>query len=112
MREPTMGDVALFVLARDGGCLGPRLGGTFMECAGRNRIEHVKPEPRMSRKAVDCPCQTLTLCEGHTEPGMRAGYVWCTDKANRAECRAYLHDFGYGPHHATHAVEILRGVAA
>ena len=35
-----------------------------------------------------------TLCEGHTEPGMRAGYVWATDKRNRAALREHLAGLG------------------
>lgn len=112
MRDPVLPDVALFVLARDGGCVAPRLGGSFMECMGRNRLEHVHEDyGQAGRRAPSCPCSLLTLCEGHTEPGMKAGYVWCTDKTNRAECRAYLHDFGYGPHVEGHA-RLIVGVAA
>lgn len=104
----SMSDVALYVLTRDGGCLAPRLGGTFMECWGRNRIEHVHADyGQAGRRAPDCPCSTMTLCEGHTEPGMKAGYVWCTDHRNRDECRAYLHDFGYGEHVEGHATSII-----
>ena len=36
---------------------------------------------------MDC---LVSLCEGHTEPGMRAGYQWNTDKRNRALVRDYL----------------------
>ena len=43
-----------------------------------------RAEPRLDR--------LVALCEGHTEPGMRAGYVWCTDKRNRAAMRAYLEE--------------------
>lgn len=83
-------EVALFVFQRDQGCMAPRLGGSFMDCFGRDRLEHVKAEPRMGRRAEPDDAHLLTLCEGHTEPGMRAGYVWCTDKANREACREYL----------------------
>jgi hypothetical protein len=82
--------MALSVFARDGGCLAPRLGGSVMDCWGRLRIEHVKAEPRMGVRAESQMDRLATLCEGHTEPGMRAGYVWCTDKVNREALRAYL----------------------
>lgn len=82
--------VALAVFARDGGCVAPRLGGSMHDCWGRNRIEHVKAEPRMGKRAEPRMDRLLTLCEGHSEPGMRAGYVWATDRINRAACRAYL----------------------
>lgn len=57
-----------------------------MDCWGRNRIEHVKREPRMGKRGD----LLGTLCAGHTEEGMRQGYVWCTDAANRQAMREYL----------------------
>lgn len=74
------------IFKRDGGCLAPLLGGSVMDCFGRLRIEHVKREQRMSKRGD----LLGTLCEGHTEPGMRAGYIWCTDRRNREAMRAYL----------------------
>lgn len=82
--------VARDVLARDNGCVAPRLGGTAMDCFGRDRLEHVKSEPRMAKRAESDAAHLVTLCDGHTEPGMRAGYVWCTDKINRQAMREYL----------------------
>lgn len=93
MKDPVTADTALAVLRRDNGCVAPRLGGSFMDCWGRNRLEHVKAEPRMGKRAESVPERLVTLCEGHTEPGMKAGYVWCTDKANRAALREYLASF-------------------
>lgn len=107
MKDPVTEDVALFVLTRDKGCVAPRLGGSFIDCAGRNGLEHVKAEPRMSKRAPSCPCALLTLCDGHREPGMRAGRVWCTDADNRERQRAHLRDLGYGPHIEGHAALIL-----
>jgi hypothetical protein len=87
MRRDRVSDtVALDVFKRDQGCLAPRLGGTVMDCWGRLRIEHVKREPRMGRRGD----LLGTLCEGHTEPGMKAGYVWCTDRRNREAMRKHL----------------------
>lgn len=110
MKDSVIEAVALFVLNRDKGCVAPQLGGSFMDCAGRNRLEHVKAEPRMSKRAPSCPCALLTLCSGHTEDGMRAGHVWAT--ANREACRDLLASFGYGEHREGHAAEILRMVPA
>lgn len=77
---------AIAVFTRDDGCLAPRLGGSALDCWGRLRIEHVKVKPRMGVRG-----ELLgTLCEGHTEPGMKAGYVWCTDRRNREEMRRHL----------------------
>lgn len=93
VRDPVSPGVALYVLHRDGGCVAPRLGGTAMDCWGRNRVEHVKAESRMGVRAESRPDRLVTLCEGHTEAGMKAGYVWCTDKRNREAMRAYLSSF-------------------
>jgi hypothetical protein len=85
-RDPVPATVALTIFARDGGCLAPRLGGSVRDCWGRLRIEHVKRELRMGVRGD----LLGTLCEGHTEPGMRAGYVWCTDAQNRQRMRDHL----------------------
>ena len=88
-RRRVTAEEAAAVFTRDGyQCLAPRLGGTSMDCWGRNRIEHVKREPRMGQRGD----LLGTLCEGHTEPGMRAGYVWCTNAENRRRMREYLLD--------------------
>ena len=51
-RDRVTPEVALAVFARDGGCIAPRLGGSFMDCWGRNRIEHVQKDyGRMGRRA-------------------------------------------------------------
>ena len=77
---------AIAIFERDGGCLAPRLGGSAMDCWGRNRIEHVKVNLRMGRRG-----ELLgTLCQGHTEDGTRAGYCWATDAENRRRMRDYL----------------------
>lgn len=90
MRDRVTPAVALEVFTRDDGCVAQRCGGTFMDCRGRLRLEHVKDEPRMGRRAPSDPAHLVTLCEGHTEAGMRAGYVWCTDRKNREAMRDYL----------------------
>lgn len=106
-RAPGRPELALALSQRDQGCVAPRLGGTSMDCWGRDRWEHVKPEARMSKRADDCLCQVVTLCQGHTEDGARAGFVWAT--ANREPCRDYLATFGYGPHVDGHLQLILEG---
>lgn len=91
MRDRVTPALALAVLKRDNGCVAPRLGGSSLDCWGRNRIEHVQlGYGRMGRRAPATMGTLATLCEGHTEPGSRAGYVWCTDKVNRAALRDYL----------------------
>ena len=83
-RDPVTPERAIAVFTRDGGCLAPRLGGSEMDCWGRNRIEHVKREPRMGQRGD----LLGTLCQGHTEDGTKAGYCWAT--ANRQVMREYL----------------------
>jgi hypothetical protein len=88
-KDPVSPDEALRVLRLDGGCVAPRLGGSAMDCWGRNRLEHVQEGyGRMGKRGV----LLATLCEGHTEPGMRAGFVWCTNADNRQKLRDYIHD--------------------
>lgn len=57
-------------------------------CWGRLTLDHVKDEPRLSKRATSDPAHLVTLCEGHTENGMRAGFQWNT--ANRPVLRWYL----------------------
>ena len=45
----------------------------------------VRAEARLDRLVI--------LCEGHSEPGMRGGYVWCTARENREAMREYLLGF-------------------
>ncbi len=86
-------EVALAVLLRDGGCIAPRLGGSSMDCWGRNQIAHVKSEPRMGKRAEPDEQHLVTVCDGHAEPGMRAGYVWVTNAENIAKMREYLRSY-------------------
>ncbi len=85
--SPEMADA---VRRRDTGCVAPRLGGSEMDCWGQSRIEHVKKEVRMSSRAEPRMSRLVELCQGHTEDGMRAGYIWCTDAENRRKMRKYL----------------------
>ncbi len=79
-------EMALAVFTRDQGCLAPRLGGTAHDCWGRLRIEHVKRKPRMGVRGD----LLGAICEGHSEPGTRAGYCWVTDRVNRQTMREHL----------------------
>lgn len=107
MRDNVTPEVALFVFLRDHGCQAPYLGGTMFDCWGTEGLEHVKSEPRMGKRAPSCPCGLVVLCDGHREAGMKAGRVWCTDRENRAACRAYLQTFDYGEHVDGHADTII-----
>lgn len=89
-KDPVTPDLRLDVLRRDRGCVAPLLGGTAIDCFGTLTLEHVKDELRMGVRAASDLAHLVTLCEGHTENGRRAGYQWNTDKANRARVREYL----------------------
>ena len=83
--------LAAQVFARDGGCIAPRLGAET-PCWGRLTIDHVKAQLRMGKRAEPRPDRLVSICEGHTEPGMKAGISWNATKANRAKVRAYLEE--------------------
>lgn len=89
-QDPVTPEMAATIFLRDGGCVAPRIGGSAADCWGRMTIEHVKRELRAAKRAEPVPECLVTLCEGHTEPGRRAGYQWNTDKRNRALVRDYL----------------------
>lgn len=57
-------------------------------CWGRWRIEHVKKAARFGKRAEPEMARLMAICEGHAEPGMKAGAIWVT--AHRQECRDYL----------------------
>lgn len=57
-------------------------------CWGRWRIEHVKKAARFGKRAEPEMSRLMAICEGHAEPGMKAGRVWAT--ANREGQRIYL----------------------
>ena len=88
-RDRVTPSLAAEVFARDSGCVAPRLGAES-PCWGRLTIEHVKAELRMGKRAEPRPDRLVSLCEGHTEPGARAGVSWNATKANRAKVRDYL----------------------
>src|SRR5262245_57857423 len=60
-------------------------------CWGRLTLDHVKDQPRMGKRAESDPDHLVSLCEGHTEHGARAGQQWNT--ANRSVLRWYLRSF-------------------
>jgi hypothetical protein len=94
MRTTVTPELRAAVIKRDGDCMAPRLGGTSMDCFGRLRLEHVQDGGgRMGVRAESDMAHLVTLCSGHTEDGMRGGYVWCTDRRNRDAMRRYLREW-------------------
>jgi len=89
-RDPVTATIRLRVFARDKGCVAPLLGGSVMDCWGRLTIEHVKDELRLGVRAPSDMAHLVTLCQGHTEDGRRAGHQWNTAKQNRLLVREYL----------------------
>ena len=57
-------------------------------CWGRTTIDHVKPQPRLGRRARSVPSEMVSVCQGHMEDGRMAGHQWNT--ASRDKERAYL----------------------
>jgi hypothetical protein len=84
-------ELAEYVMKADGGCVAPKVDPSQIgKCWGRLSIEHVKDQLRMSKRAEDDRFHLVTLCLGHTEPGMKAGYQWNTNAANRAKIREWI----------------------
>lgn len=71
----------------------------FGTCSGRWTLDHV-PDTMVEKmgmvirgmargkRAPSDPAHLISLCEGHCERGMKAGYQWNT--SHRSEIRAYL----------------------
>ena len=84
--DPVTAAVALEVLRRDGGCVAIRLGGSSMDCEGRDTLDHVKDEPMMGKRAPSDARHLVTLCEAH-----HLWTGWAT--SHRPELREYLRSF-------------------
>jgi hypothetical protein len=78
------------VLKRDGGCIAPQIEPDPAPgpCWGKIELDHVKDDPRIGDRAPSDRYHLVSVCNGHSEKGMRAGYQWNT--AHRAEERAWL----------------------
>ncbi len=91
MRDKVTHEVAMAVFNRDRGCVALLLGGWSSQCWGTIGLEHVQDGGgRMGRRAPSDVRHLVSLCQGHREPGMMGGHVWCTDKVNRQAMREYL----------------------
>ena len=85
-RDPVTQELRIRILERDQGCVAPRLGGSSMDCGGRDTLDHVKDEPRMGKRAPSDAGHLVTLCEAH-----HLWTGWAT--SHRDELRAYLRSF-------------------
>lgn len=81
-RDPVTGPVRSAVLARDAGCVAPRLDRSVDLCAGRLTLDHVKDQPMMGKRAPSDAAHLVTLCWHHHLDG------WAT--SHRPELRDYL----------------------
>lgn len=79
---------AQYVLRRDNGCIAPRVDPASGTCAGRITLDHVKDDPRMGDRAQSDRFHLVSVCQGHSEDGRKAGYQWNT--ANRTLERQWL----------------------
>ena len=64
-------------------------------CWGRWTLDHIKSGMRLGRRAPSDAFHLISLCEGHTENGMRHGRIWNT--SHRPEIRAYLEQVNKEP---------------
>jgi hypothetical protein len=70
-----------YIIKRDGGCIAPRVDDDAGPCSGRVTLDHVKTDRRMGKRADSIALCLVSVCEGHSENGMKAGHQWNT--ANR-----------------------------
>lgn len=80
-------DLRAFVLKRDGGCIARHYDDPA-NCWGRVTLDHVKDSARMGVRAESDQWHLVSVCQGHSEDGRKAGYQWNT--ANRSLEREYL----------------------
>ena len=85
-RDPVLEATVRDVFARDGGCVAPRLGGSSMDCAGRDTLDHVRDQPMMGKRAPSDAAHLVVVCEAH-----HIWTGWAT--SHRPELRAYLRSF-------------------
>jgi hypothetical protein len=85
-----MPEVAQHVFKRDGGCIAPQVDPNSGPCSGRITLDHVKWELRLGKRADSIAMCLVSVCEGHSENGAKAGHQWNT--ANRDLERKWIMD--------------------
>jgi len=76
------------MLTSDPVCVAPIVDPDCGPCSGGTTLDHVKSEPRMGVRAPSDEAHLVSVCDGHSERGAKAGHQWNT--ANRPLLRAYL----------------------
>jgi len=71
-------------------CIAPLIDtGEVGRCSGRTTLDHVHDQMGVGKPRAKSDLDHLvSLCEGHTERGAKAGHIWNT--AHRQELRDYL----------------------
>jgi hypothetical protein len=82
-RDPVTSEVAAAVFARDKACVAPLLGGSSLDCDGRDTLDHVRDQPMMGKRAPSDMAHLVVLCERH-----HLWNGWAT--SHRPELREYL----------------------
>lgn len=86
--DPVTPLLRIAVFTRDGYCVAPLVDPECGPCSGKPTIEHVLEQSRMAKRAPSDLAHCVSLCEAHTEPGMKAGRVW--NLSHKADLRRYL----------------------
>jgi hypothetical protein len=67
-----------YIIKIDGGCIAPQVDPEAGPCSGRLTLDHVKIELRLGKRAESVENRLVTVCEGHSENGAKAGHQWNT----------------------------------
>jgi 5-methylcytosine-specific restriction endonuclease McrA len=68
-------DIRVIVVARDRGCVGPRVG-MLGECFGALELDHVRGSGALGRKSPTTEDNLVALCSTHHRTKTEAGRTW------------------------------------
>lgn len=91
-RDPVTSEVAQHVLARDGGCVGPRIGMPD-RCFGRPELDHIHTGGGIQLRGPSIPTNLVSLCRVHHRIKTDHGSTWrppLDDYVRNAEARLRL----------------------
>jgi hypothetical protein len=63
------------VMARDGGCVGPRIG-MVGDCVGPSELDHIRASGGLSLRSRSTPDNLAVLCGRHHRTKTEAGRTW------------------------------------